>query len=276
MEPVLKWAGGKRQLLKELEHVIHKEDLEGHTYFEPFVGGGALFLKLMPKKAVINDINKELVLLYGVIRDNPDQLIAKLEEFKADYPDNYENIRALDRELDFTKMSPIVRAARLIYLNKTCYNGLYRVNSQGYFNVPKGRYRNPNIVNQSLIKKLGDYLRNNQIKITNLDFEEAVKTAKSGDFVYFDPPYDYEGAGFTTYSSDGFTKKDLERLKITCDKLIEKGCNVTVSNNATQFVKELFTDPYYTITEVPANRFINCDGTKRTHVMEVIINGRKN
>lgn len=276
MEPVLKWAGGKRQLLKELERVIHKEDLEGHTYFEPFVGGGALFLKLMPKKAVINDINKELVLLYGVIRDNSDQLIAKLEEFKADYPDNYENIRALDRELDFTKMSPIVRAARLIYLNKTCYNGLYRVNSQGYFNVPKGRYRNPNIVNQSLIKKLSDYLRNNQIKITNLDFEEAVKTAKSGDFVYFDPPYDYEEAGFTTYSSDGFTKKDLERLKITCDKLIEKGCNVTVSNNATQFVKELFTGPYYTITEVPANRFINCDGTKRTHVMEVIINGRKN
>lgn len=276
MEPVLKWAGGKRQLLKELEQVIHKEDLEGHTYFEPFVGGGALLLKLMPKKAVINDINKELVLLYGVIRDKPDELIAKLEEFKADYPDNYENIRALDRELDFAEMSPIVRAARLIYLNKTCYNGLYRVNSQGYFNVPKGRYRNPNIVNQSRIKKLSDYLRNNQIKITNLDFEEAVKTAKRGDFVYFDPPYDYEAAGFTTYSSDGFTKKDLKRLKITCDKLIAKGCNVTVSNNATQFVKGLFTEPFYTITEVPANRFINCDGTKRTHVMEVIINGRKN
>ena len=276
MEPVLKWAGGKRQLLKELEQVIHKEDLEGHTYFEPFVGGGALLLKLMPKKAVINDINKELVILYSVIRDNPDELIAKLEEFKAGYPDNYENIRALDRELDFTEMSHIVRAARLIYLNKTCYNGLYRVNSQGYFNVPKGRYRNPNIVNQSRIKKLSDYLRNNQIEITNLDFEEAVKTAKSGDFVYFDPPYDYEAAGFTTYSSDGFTKKDLERLKITCDKLIEKGCNVTVSNNATQYVKGLFKDTYYTITEVPANRFINCDGTKRTHVMEVIINGRKN
>ena len=276
MEPILKWAGGKRQLLKELLKHVSKNDLQTHTYFEPFIGGGALFLHLAPTKAVINDVNVELVGMYTVVREQPEQLIEQLIIYKEGYPNNYEEIRSLDRNPDFSEVSQVIRAARFIYLNKTCYNGLYRVNSQGYFNVPMGKYKNPDIVNEFRIRKLSEYLNKNKVKISNVDFEKAVKSAKAGDFVYFDPPYDYETTGFTTYSADGFTREDLERLKHTCDTLIKKGCIVMVSNNDTSFVNQLFSDDNYQISHIEANRFINCDGQKRTKAKEVIIYGRKN
>lgn len=275
MEPILKWAGGKRQLLKELLKHVSKDELANCTYFEPFVGGGALVLHLTPNKAVINDVNSELVGMYTVIRDDPEQLIEQLKEYKKGYPDNYEEIRSLDRRTDFLELSPVVRAARFIYLNKTCYNGLYRVNSQGFFNVPIGKYHNPDVINEFRIRKLSKYLNDNDVCITNVDFSKVVKSAKNGDFIYFDPPYDYESTGFTTYSADGFTRKDLERLKKTCDTLIDKGCRVMISNNDTLFVNELFSDGCYEIYHIQANRFINCDGQKRTKAKEVIIYGKK-
>lgn len=275
MEPILKWAGGKRQLLKELLRHITAEEIENQTYFEPFVGGGALFLHLSPRSAVINDVNAELVCMYEVIRDQPNELIEQLKTYKEGYPDNYEMIRSMDRLESFKDCSKVIRAARFIYLNKTCYNGLYRVNSQGFFNVPMGKYRNPDIVNEYRINKLSEYLNRNKVKILNTDFSKAVASAKAGDFVYFDPPYDYEDSGFTTYSADGFDRNDLKRLKKTCDKLIEKGCVVIVSNNDTAFVNELFSDASYMIYHVEANRFINCDGRRRTRAKEVIIYGRK-
>ena len=276
MDPILKWAGGKRQLLKKLLMNVNKDSLHDHTYFEPFVGGGALFLHLSPTKAVINDINSELIGMYQTIKEDPQGLITELKSFKNNYPENFEDIRSLDRKKDFVKTSATKRAARFIYLNKTCYNGLYRVNSQGYFNVPMGKYKNPNIVDENRILGLSEYLNQSSVQMLNVDFEEAVSGAVSEDFVYFDPPYDYEeGNGFTTYSADGFTHGDLERLKSVCDKLIEKGCIVMVSNNDTSFVNELFTGDLYTIVHISANRFINCDGKERKNAKEVIINGRK-
>lgn len=275
MEPILKWAGGKRQLISELSKYVSRENLERHTYYEPFVGGGALFLYLAPKKAVINDVNSELICMYETIRDFPKELIKKLKEFKANYPDNYEEIRSLDRQPDFSNSDRIIRAARFIYLNKTCYNGLYRVNSQGFFNVPIGKYVNPSIVNESKIFKLSEYLKNNKIKITNVDFEESICSAKKGDVVYFDPPYDYEETGFTTYSSDGFNHEDLIRLKSACDRLIKSGCTIIVSNNDTKFVNSLFVGPFYEIHHVEANRFISCNGETRKKAKEVIIYGKQ-
>lgn len=275
MEPILKWAGGKRQLLKKLLEHISKEELNGHTYYEPFIGGGALFLHLAPRNAVIGDVNSELIGLYKVIRENPDGLISVLKEYREGYPENYETIRSMDRKKGFSAVSELERAARFIYLNKTCYNGLYRVNSQGFFNVPAGKYKNPDIVNEHRIKKLSDYLRKNSVEILNCDFEKCTKRAKRGDFIYFDPPYDYEETGFTTYSADGFTRNDLSRLKSVCDDLIRRGCVVLLSNNDTQFVNELFSEPYYEVFHIEANRFINCDGSKRTKAKEVIIYGKQ-
>ena len=275
MEPILKWAGGKRQLLKELLKHVSQDDLIGHTYFEPFIGGGALLLQLVPHNAVINDVNYELISMYETIKSNPKELIDRLTEYKAGYPNNFDEIRAMDRNPDFLSISKIDRAARFIYLNKTCYNGLYRVNSQGYFNVPMGRYRNPKIVDSFRINKLSDYFNKNKIKMKHVDFAKAVSTAKKGDFVYFDPPYDYESSGFTTYSADGFSHDDLLRLKKKCDELIELGCTVMISNNDTKYVLYLFSGNKYQIFHVEANRFINCDGQKRTRAMEVIIYGKK-
>lgn len=276
MDPILKWAGGKRQLLKKLLENVNRQDLVGHTYFEPFVGGGALLLYLTPEKAVINDVNSELIGMYRTIKEDPANLIAELTIYKAGYPDNFETIRSLDKRADFSKLSPTIRAARFIYLNKTCYNGLYRVNSQGYFNVPMGKYKNPEIVNEYRINLLNEYLNQHSVSILNVDFELAVSGAVAGDFIYFDPPYDYEEEdGFTTYSADGFSRKDLNRLKTVCDTLIKKGCTVMVSNNDTAFVNQLFSEETYTIKHIEANRFINCDGEKRTKAKEVIIYGRK-
>lgn len=274
MEPILKWAGGKRQLLKELLKHITKEELTGHTYYEPFVGGGALFLHLAPRRAVIGDVNGELTGMYNVVKNHPDELIATLQEYKEGYPSNYEQIRAMDRDPCFSSVSEVQRAARFIYLNKTCYNGLYRVNSQGFFNVPMGKYKNPDIVNEFRIRKLSEYLQRNNVRIINGDFAECTKDARRGDIIYFDPPYDYEDSGFTTYSADGFDRSDLTRLKETCDALIARGCTVLLSNNDTSFVNELFTGPRFTIYHVEANRFINCDGSKRTKAREVIIHGK--
>lgn len=274
MEPILKRAGGKRQLLEHLSKFISPEDLKGHTYFEPFVGGGALLFYFCPEKAVINDVNSELMLMYSVIKEKPNELIEQLKIFKNGYPNNYESIRSMDRNPEeFKKSSSIVHAARFIYLNKTCYNGLYRVNSSGFFNVPIGKYKNPNIINENRIKKISDYFLNNKIKIKNTDFTKAVSTAKKGDVIYFDPPYDYENTGFTTYSAEGFCKEDLIRLKKLCDSLIKKGCKVIVSNNDTEFVNKLFEN--YTIEHIGAKRFINCDGKKRCCAKEVIIYGCK-
>lgn len=275
MNPIIKWAGGKRQLLPELVKYINTGELGNGRYFEPFVGGGAMLFALEPEKATINDLNKELVTVYKVIKMFPDALIEKLQEHaKKHNHDYYYTIREQDRLKNFSSLSDIDVAARMIYLNRTCFNGLYRVNSKGFFNAPIGRTAGiPNIVMEDRIHEIHDYFQKNDITIMQGDYKDAVSKAKEGDLVYFDPPYDYdiEGAGFTTYTSTGFNRSNLKELCVLCNDLKEKGVKVVVSNNDTDFVNDLFKG--WDIEHITATRMINCDGTARQNAKEVIIHG---
>jgi DNA adenine methylase len=267
VQPVLKWAGGKRQLIPEIRKYIPKELT---TYYEPFIGGGAVLFYLQPKKAVINDFNSELINLYIVIRDNVDELILDLKNHKNEV-DYFYYIRGLDRTDEFKNLSNIQRASRTIYLNKTCYNGLFRVNQSGEFNTPFGKYKNPNIINDITLKAVSNYLNNNDIKLFNLDFEEAIKGIKKGSFVYFDPPY-YpisDTSSFTGYTLDGFGKEEQERLKKLCDKLTEKNIKFLLSNSSAPFILDLYKD--YKIQYVGANRNINSNSIKRGEINEIMV-----
>lgn len=270
----MKWAGGKRQLLTDIKSTININDLVGHRIFEPFVGGGAFFLDLAHDNVLINDINKELINVYVQIKNNPKELIKLLKKHQANHcHDYYYEIRNYDRNGIINNLSEVKQAARTIYLNRVCYNGLYRVNSSGQFNVPLGKYKNPDIVFEDKILEIHDYLINNNIEIMSVDFEIAVQSANAGDLVYFDPPYDYDDSGFTSYTCNGFSKDDLKRLKNVCDDLISKGCKVVVSNNDTAFVNQLFDNDSYHIKHVMAKRMINCKGQQRNSVKEVVIYG---
>lgn len=267
IKPFLKWVGGKRQLIPEIEKYI-PENIE--TYYEPFIGAGAVLLHIQPKKAVISDMNSELINCYKVIKENLDELITELKKHKND-KDYFYEVRAWDKEKEYSKRSNIEKAARLIFLNKTCFNGLYRVNKKGYFNTPFGKYTNPNIVDNDNLANLNKFFNKCKINIYNQDFEETVKNAKEGDFVYFDPPYDplSETSSFTSYDSSGFGKKEQERLKKVVDELTKKKVKVLLSNSATDYIKNLYKE--YTIIEVQAKRSINSDATKRGTVSEVLI-----
>lgn len=275
MEPILKWAGGKRQLLSELKELVPVEDCKKSRYYEPFIGGGSLCFNLELPNIVINDLNPEIINVYQQIYDNPQQLIQELKMHSQEHCDEYfYKVRGLDRKPIYSRMSAVKKAARIIYLNRTCYNGLYRVNSLGQFNVPIGKYENPDIVMEQRILALNTYFHQANVEFRNMDFAEAVEDAQAGDFIYFDPPYDYDGNGFTSYVSEGFSHTDTQRLKEVADALVEKGCFVLISNNATQFVESLFNDPRYTIKYVNANRSINSIGDNRKNAKEVLIYGR--
>jgi len=266
--PVLKWAGGKRKLLQDI--IKHIPDIFS-VYYEPFLGGGAVFFSMQPSNAVVNDINGELINVYTAIRDNVEELIEDLKRHKNE-KDYFYKIRAKDRDKGkYNKLSSIEKASRIIYLNKTCYNGLFRVNQQGEFNAPFGRYKNPNIVNNIVLRKASDFLNKGNITFICGDFEEAVKGIKKDDFVYFDPPYDpvSDSANFTGYDRGGFEKAEQERLKNLCDRLNKKGAKFLLSNSATEFIVDLYKD--YNITIVQANRAINSKGDKRGKVNEVLV-----
>lgn len=282
MKPFLKWAGGKRQLLPYIKEFINKENIGDGKYYEPFLGGGSIFFDLGHKNSIINDYNNEIINTYKVIKKFPNKLIDALKVHATNHSKDYfYQIRALDRDIEnYNKMDDVSKAARTIYLNRTCYNGLYRVNQSGFFNTPIGNYVNPLICDEDNIREISKFLNQNKIKITSLDFEKAVESAKKGDWIYFDPPYDYEdGAGFVNYVKEGFNHDDLTRLKKVCDRLIEKGCSVLISNNDTLFVRTLFTsNPNYEIVyetkTIKANRNITSK-KERKKVEEVLIYGRK-
>lgn len=266
-QPFLKWAGGKRQLLPEIRQYVPKKI---NTYYEPFIGAGAVLFDIQPKKAVINDINIELVNVYEMIKNHADELIEDLRKHEND-KDYFYEIRDLDRKPEYKNLSPIERASRIIYLNKTCFNGLFRVNSQGQFNVPFGKYKNPQIVNEVVVRAVHNYLSSNDVQIMNEDFEVAVENAKKGDFVYFDPPYDpvSDTSSFTGYSLDGFNKDDQRRLKYLFVELDKKGVNVMLSNSATDFIKELYEG--FNIQIVSASRNINSKASGRGKIDEVLV-----
>ena len=276
MKPVIKWVGGKTQLLNEIKKIITPELLEGHMYYEPFCGGAAVAFDLEHSLTVLNDLNSELINMYKVIRDNPEALIEVLKINQKNHsPENYYYIRDLDRHPEFETMSAIGKAARTIYLNKTCFNGLYRVNSKGYFNSPIGRTtsgKTPDIVQEELIREMSKFLQN--VLISNLSYSQVVAGAKDGDVIFFDPPYDTDEAiksdGFVGYQKEGWTRKDLEELKTICDELAIRGCKIILTNNDTEFVRELFKD--YNFREVEVKRSINRDGKNRKGKELVIYN----
>jgi DNA adenine methylase len=267
VKPFVKWAGGKRQLMDEIRKYIPKSI---STYYEPFLGGGAVWFELQPKTYVVNDINSEMINVYRTIQTDVDALIAELKQFRNEEEVFYQ-VREQDRAPEFQNLSSVQRAARIIYLNKTCFNGLFRVNSQGFFNVPFGRYKNPDIVNEATLRAVNSYLKKAKGEIRNVDFAEAVADAQPGSFIYLDPPYDpvSDTSSFTGYTLDGFGRREQERLKRLCDDLHNRGCQFLVSNSATPFIKELYAD--YNVEIVQANRAINSVGANRGRVDEVLI-----
>ena len=279
MEPVMKWAGGKRQILSQLKELMPSELLEGHTYYEPFVGGGSVFMALAHNRVVINDSNAELINVYEQIKVAPDQIVVLLKEHERLHSkEYYYSVREWDRQSSFSSLSAVERAARTIYLNRTCFNGLYRVNRRGHFNVPLGSYKSPQIVRENQIREVSNYLNSNDICIRCGDFEKAVAEAQAGDVVYFDPPYDYDddtSEGFVRYTADQFSRETLVRLEALCDYLISKGCHVIVSNNDTPFVNEVFSPKKYDYIRIIGRRMINNMSDKRRGVDEVILVGRK-
>lgn len=254
--PVVKWVGGKRQIIDEI--ITYVPD-SFSTYYEPFLGGGAVLFELQPKKAVVNDVNEELMNIYEVIKDNVDELIEGLKRHKIKNDKAYfYEIRELDRDREqYNLLTPVERASRIIYLNKTCYNGLFRVNKSGEFNAPFGNYKNPNIVNETTLRTVSAYFNKAKIRFTCQDFEDALKWSRKGAFVYLDPPYDpvSETASFTGYDKGGFDHNEQIRLKKTCDKLNKKGIKFLLSNSATDFIMDLYQD--YKIEVIQAKRAIN-------------------
>jgi len=274
-KPFVKWAGGKRQIIDKL---MMYAPYEYDTYYEPFVGGGALLFELSPKKAVINDYNDELMNVFRCIKDENKfmKMCSELNHHEANHSEEYYyEIRNKDR--DKTKFSKIIdykRAARTIYLNKACFNGLYRVNSKNEFNVPFNRKKQVNTYDGQNLGIIHSYLNFNDITILNVDFEEAVKNAKKGDFIYFDPPYDSETSTFNSYTENGFGKEEQIRLSKVFKELDERGCYVMLSNHNTTLINELYKGYYIHLIE--AKRNINANGRKRGKVEEVIITNYEN
>ena len=268
VSPVVKWVGGKRQLLNIIrEHIPKKFDY----YCEPFIGGGAVLFDLQPKKAIINDLNWELMNVYEVIENNVDDLISDLKSHKNE-SEHFYKMRELDRDKKkYNNLSNVLKASRILYLNKTCYNGLFRVNSSGEFNTPFGRYKNPNIVNESTLRAVHAYFKKSDITFKSEDYEKTINSLKKGTFVYLDPPYDpvSDTSSFTGYNKGGFNKKEQERLKKCCDSLDDKGIKFLLSNSATDFIKRLYKD--YEINIVKAKRSINSVSNKRGQIDEVLV-----
>lgn len=269
VSPILKWVGGKRQLLDIIAPLIPKCS----TYYEPFIGGGAILFGTQPTKAVINDSNRELINVYLTIKEEPEALIRKLNEHKEkNCEDYFYEIRALDRDKQaFESLTNAERAARTIYLNKTCYNGLFRVNSSGEFNAPWGRYKNPNITNEETIHALHSYFHKARITIQCGDYREALKGIRKGAFVYFDPPYMpiSASASFTGYTAGGFDEQEQIALKAQCDALNARGIRFLLSNSSCPFIEELYQD--YIIEHVGAKRTINVNPEKRGEIKEVLV-----
>lgn len=279
MKPIVKWPGGKTQCLSYIRDRLPPSFVD-QKYYEPFLGGGAVLLdlfELKPTKAVVSDINPELINMYTQIRDNVSKVVTELTKLDICH-ESYSDPKVFyyDVRQDFNKYlgsNTPTQAARFIYLNKHCFNGLYRVNSKGEFNVPfNGKKTGGSFDAEHLIKAA---VRLKDTTLLCCDFEDTVKDAKEFDLVYFDPPYDYEHEdGFVGYTGGGWTRKDTTRLKLLCDQLVDRGCYIILSNNSTTFIKELFNDDRYLIEEIPARRAINSKGTGRGPVPEVIIRSK--
>ena len=268
--PFLKWAGGKGRLLEQYRSHFPRYF---ETYYEPFLGGGAVFFYLLPPRSMLTDINPELVNVYRCIRDHVPEVIALLRDHERSHQDTRKGSHSSDYYYQIRSTlycNPIERAARLIYLNRTCYNGLYRENSKGAFNVPIGRYKNPTICNVSLLYSMSEILQRTQLDIQPFDVVlESAKTSR--DFVYFDPPY-YpisSTSNFTAYSRYSFHAEDQIRLRDTFVELAQRGVKVMLSNSDCPFIHELYQG--FNIYSISAVRAINSNAQKRGKITEVLV-----
>ena len=283
MKPILKWAGSKLQLLAELKKYITPELLKGNRYIEPFIGGGALAFDLEHPNTTIADLNPELTNLYNVVKKQPDLLIKELKKHQQmcccvnTAKDWYYEVRAWDRDPGFWDRPEEEIAARTVYLNKTCFNGLYRVNSKGYFNSPIGRSSSgkiPDIVQEEAIRELHDFLQTVDIKTG--DYRTVVNDWKPDhtSVIFLDPPYikdeDIKTDGFVGYTKEGWSVQDLEIMKSECDYWAGLGAKIIITNNDTKFVRELFKD--WKIHPVDVRRSINRDGANRKGKEIIITN----
>jgi DNA adenine methylase len=269
--PILKWAGGKTQVLQELSD---NSPLEFKTYYEPFLGGGAFFFHLyrkgLVKNAVVADLNKELIALYRIVRDDVDDLISELASGKyTNDRRTFYNIRTEFNRVKLDDEGSVEQAARLLFLNRTCFNGLYRVNSRGEFNVPFGRYKNPKLLDETNLRAVNKAFK--LAKILHSDFQETARDAAEGDFVYLDPPYAplTATAEFTAYTKAGFSLGEQKRLARLFKELDSRGCYVLESNSATSAIHQLYAG--YRIVEVYAARAISSDGSTRGKIPELLV-----
>lgn len=264
---LVKWAGGKQQLLSQFKPLFPKTI---KRYFEPFVGGGAVAFFIIQEynpKVFLSDTNEELINTFNVVKTDVELLIAALRDHKEQHSRKGSNYFYAVRALDPGKMSALEQAARFIYLNRTCFNGLYRVNSKGKFNVPVGSYKNPDIVQSDKLRTVSVLLQ--KAKIMVMSFEKTASLAKKGDFVYFDPPYHPKKNNFTAYTSSNFLEKDQKLLARIFDKLTMKGCLCMQSNSDTELVRKLYSG--YNIHMVTAKRLINSRPEGRSAINEVVI-----
>jgi DNA adenine methylase len=264
--PFVKWAGGKRQLIPQMAKYFPKEY---NKYIEPFIGGGAIFFHLLPEISIISDNNPDLINCYKVIKEDVENLIRSLRKHRYEKNYYYE-IRAFDRDPEkFAALSDVEKASRSIFLNKTGYNGLYRVNSKGFFNVPFGRHKNPKICDDVNLRSVSQALRNVEIHLGS--FEICLDFAKQDDFVYLDPPYHplSDTALFTSYTKSSFDKASQKKLFEVFKELDKRGCYVMLSNSYSEFILDLYKD--YQIIILKAKRNINSNSLKRGLINEVLI-----
>ncbi len=264
--PFLKWAGGKRQLLKTFHN--HFPEHFG-KFIEPFVGGGAVFFYLLPDRAILLDINEELINCFNMIKNHLDELIQHLKLHKNE-KEYFYMIRSLDRDPEkYSQLSNIERASRTIYLNRCCFNGLYRVNSKGQFNVPFGKYKNPKFCDAENLRAVSFVLQN--VKIISASFEKCVESAEPNDFIYFDPPYHpiSKTSHFTSYTKDNFGIHSQEKLFRVFKALDKRGCKLMLSNSYSEFIHDLYEE--FKILPVLAKRVINSKARKRGKIKEVLI-----
>ena len=265
--PFVKWVGGKGRLLSQLRPLL-PSGVERMRHVEPFVGGGAFFFSRRPRRALLTDINPNLVATYTAIRDDVEGVIGGLRRLAGSHSkERYYQVR--ERYNQGRRVSGSKRAAMFIYLNKTCFNGLHRVNRKGEFNVPMGAYKNPRILNEDGLHAASAALQGSDLRCAS--FDTLLENAKPVDFVYFDPPYEpvSETASFTSYARDGFSRDDQTRLRDVFRALDRRGCKLMLSNSDVPFIRGLYGD--FNVETVAAPRAINCDATKRGKVSELVV-----
>lgn len=263
--PFLKWAGGKQRLISQYLPYFPPLETINH-YYEPFIGSAAVYFHWQPRPATLADRNEKLIEVYRLVQQDVTAVIDALQPHHND-PDYFYAIRAQDPRT----LTPAERAARLIYLNKTCYNGLYRENSHGEFNVPFGRYKRPKICDVDRLCTASAALQG--VMLLAGDFAAVVETAVSGDFIYFDPPYAPLTAtsNFTSYHQHGFDAADQHRLAQTIDELTMRGCKVMLSNSSAPLIYDLYNHPPYRLIDIQARRAINSKGNGRGPIKELLI-----